>query len=97
MEFEKLTELIHEDDTAIVAIALIISELDDKAIKIYKEVKLARLLIEQDKDNEQLKSYLHETYWKLTRTLNHYRRMINTYGYKDLSIISELNIMNDWN
>ena len=97
MEFGRLTEIIRDEDTRIVAIALIISEIDDKVIKVYRMLKLTRQIWKGDTENEPLKSYLHEIYWKLTKEVNQYRRIINTYGYKELSIVSELEIMNDWN
>ena len=44
MEYEDMAQLIKEEDVEIIVVAELLSEMDDKVIRLYKRYKLIKLL-----------------------------------------------------
>ena len=92
-----MIRMIKEEDAEIIVVAELLSEMDDKVIKLYKRYKLIKLLWEKNYQNEEMKSHLNNTYWQLTKEINIHRKMLRIWGYQELSITNELQVSNDLN
>ena len=97
MEYEDMIQMIKEEDAEIIVIAELLSEMDDKVIRLYKRYKLIKLLWEKNYQNEEIKSHLDNIYWQLTKEVNIHRKMLRIWGYHELSITNELQVSNDLN
>lgn len=97
MEYERLASMIRREDIEKLAIAQMFSDMDDRIIKRYKKYKLTKFLWNENKENEKLKEYLDKRYWRLTKEIDTYKRMLNIWGYEEISVTAELSVMNHRN
>ena len=97
MEYEDMARLIREEDTEIIVVAELLSEMDDKVIRLYKRYKLIKLLWEKSYQNEEIKTQLNKVYWELTKEVNIHRKMLQIWGYQELSVTNELQVSHDIN
>ena len=92
MNYEHIARLVRNESVEKLAINEMISELDEKVLKLYREYRIVKSFWKDDKDNDDLKEYLNAVYWKLINEVRTWKHLTNVWGHKDLSVVTLLPI-----